>query len=61
MLERRHQQFSVETYALFPKSYFLENLATRSDGSILVSAPNHKRAVVRPRRNRHPARHARPP
>ena len=41
MAERRHQRVSVETYALFPKSYFLENLATRSDGSILVSAVNH--------------------
>ncbi len=41
MPERRRPRFSVETYALFPKSYFLENLATRSDGSILVSALNH--------------------
>ena len=40
MAERLHQRFRVETYALFPESYFLENLATRSDGSILVSAVN---------------------
>jgi hypothetical protein len=32
--------FSLETIALFPKNYFLENLAVRSDGSILVSAMN---------------------
>jgi hypothetical protein len=31
---------TVETFALFPKSYFLENLATRADGSILVTVPN---------------------
>jgi hypothetical protein len=32
--------FSLETIALFPKKYFLENLAVRTDGSILVSAMN---------------------
>jgi hypothetical protein len=32
--------FTVETAALFPKSYFLENLVTRADGSILVTATN---------------------
>jgi hypothetical protein len=32
--------FTVETAAVFPKSYFLENLVTRADGSILVTATN---------------------
>ncbi len=32
--------FTVETAAVFPKSYFLENLVTRTDGSILVTATN---------------------
>ena len=40
MSNTRRSAFSVETFALFPKSYFLENLATRSDGSILVTALN---------------------
>jgi hypothetical protein len=32
--------FRLETVALFPENYFLENLAVRADGSILVSALN---------------------
>ena len=32
--------FRLDTVALFPKGYFLENLAVRADGSILVSALN---------------------
>jgi hypothetical protein len=36
------QQASLEIVAEFPKGYFLENLAVRSDGSILVSAMNKR-------------------
>ena len=32
--------FRLDTVALFPQGYFLENLAVRADGSILVSALN---------------------
>jgi N-ethylmaleimide reductase len=32
--------FTLETFALFPPSFFLENLAVRPDGSILVTALN---------------------
>ena len=32
--------FTVETAALFPKSYFLENLIARADGSVLVTVTN---------------------
>jgi hypothetical protein len=32
--------FILETLALFPKEYFLENLAVRADGSILVTVLN---------------------
>jgi hypothetical protein len=34
------EQAKLETIAEFPKGYFLENLAVRADGSILVSAMN---------------------
>lgn len=36
------EQAALEVYAEFPKGYFLENLAVRADGSILVSAMNKK-------------------
>jgi hypothetical protein len=32
----------LATVAAFPKNYFLENLAVRSDNSVLVTALNHK-------------------
>jgi hypothetical protein len=35
-------QATLEVVAEFPKGYFLENLAVRSDGSILVSALNKR-------------------
>jgi len=35
-------QATLEVVAEFPKGYFLENLAVRSDGSILVSAMNKR-------------------
>jgi hypothetical protein len=35
-------QAKLTTIACFPKHYFLENLAVRSDGSILVTAMNRK-------------------
>src|ERR1700678_212170 len=35
-------QVSLTTVATFPKNYFLENLAVRSDNSVLVTALNHK-------------------
>ena len=31
----------LTTVAVFPKNYFLENLAVRSDNSILITAMNH--------------------
>ena len=31
----------LTTVAEFPKNYFLENLAVRSDNSILITAMNH--------------------
>jgi len=34
-------QAKLTTVACFPKKYFLENLAIRSDNSVLVSAMNH--------------------
>ena len=34
------EQATLEVVAEFPKGYFLENLAVRADGSILVSAMN---------------------
>ena len=40
MLNTTDSAFAIETAALFPKSYFLENLVTRADGSILVTATN---------------------
>jgi hypothetical protein len=36
------EQAKLEVVAEFPKGYFLENLAVRADGSILVSALNKK-------------------
>lgn len=36
------EQAALDVYAEFPKGYFLENLAVRADGSILVSAMNKK-------------------
>ena len=36
------EQASLEVVAEFPKGYFLENLAVRADGSILVSAMNKR-------------------
>jgi hypothetical protein len=35
-------QVKLTTVATFPKNYFLENLAVRSDNSVLVTALNHK-------------------
>ena len=35
-------QAQLTVVAEFPKQYFLENLAVRSDGSILVTALNKK-------------------
>ena len=35
-------QISLTTVATFPKNYFLENLAVRSDNSVLVTVLNHK-------------------
>ena len=35
-------QATLEVVAEFPKGYFLENLAVRTDGSILVSAMNKR-------------------
>ena len=32
----------LSTVATFPKNYFLENLAVRSDNSVLVTVLNHK-------------------
>ena len=32
----------LTTIAYFPEHFFLENLAVRADGSILVTVPNHK-------------------
>ena len=32
----------LNTVATFPKNYFLENLAVRSDNSVLVTVLNHK-------------------
>ena len=40
MSMRSNSSFTVETAALFPKSYFLENLVTRADGSILGTVTN---------------------
>ena len=40
MSKSRTSSFKVETAALFPKSYFLENLVVRADGSTLVTATN---------------------
>ena len=34
------EQATLEVVSEFPKGYFLENLAVRTDGSILVSAMN---------------------
>jgi len=34
------EQADLEVYAEFPEGYFLENLAVRADGSVLVSAMN---------------------
>jgi hypothetical protein len=36
----RNSAFTLETVAFFPEKYFLENLAVRADGSILVTAMN---------------------
>src|SRR5271168_4399513 len=33
---------SITTVASFPEHFFLENLAVRADGSILVTVLNHK-------------------
>src|SRR5258708_32153158 len=33
---------NITTIARFPEHYFLENLAVRADGSILVTVLNHK-------------------
>lgn len=38
----KHQNVKLSTVATFPKNYFLENLAVRSDNSVLVTAFNHK-------------------
>lgn len=32
----------LSTVATFPKNYFLENLAVRSDNSVLLTVLNHK-------------------
>ena len=32
----------LSTVAIFPKNYFLENLAVRSDNSVLVTVLNHQ-------------------
>ena len=32
----------LTTVALFPKGYFLEDLAVREDGSMLVTVLNHR-------------------
>jgi hypothetical protein len=45
---------NITTIAGFPEHIFLENLAVRADGSILVSALNREHTVVR-RRPRRPA------
>ena len=34
-------QARLTTVAEFPKNYFLENLAVRTDNSILITAMNH--------------------
>ena len=38
----KHQNVKLRTVATFPKNYVLENLAVRSDNSVLVTAPTHK-------------------
>ncbi len=42
MLTDNVLQAKLTTVATFPKNYFLENLAVRSDNSILITALNHK-------------------
>jgi hypothetical protein len=42
MLSHNVPRTKLTTVAAFPKNYFLENLAVRSDNSVLVTALNHK-------------------
>ena len=40
MPKQPHASFTLETAALFPDTYFLENLITRADSSALVTVTN---------------------
>jgi len=42
----------LTTVAEFPKNYFLENLAVRSDNSTLITAHEPRRTLVRVGRRR---------
>lgn len=51
LVSSRNSAFTLETLAFFPEKYFLENLAVRADGSILVTAMNTGELWCVPRPN----------